>query len=127
MFVEKLTMTDIKTFLENRFGKIETLIPNLFVFDNPIYYVNNNDKIVFCTEYVKYTFTDFEFVSCAKHGTINPEINNKSWLKFMYNKFGDEYKKEFLKMREAKKESQMRKYENSYDNETKKLEEGFTK
>ena len=119
----KLTENDIKNYLAKTYGGIVTKIPDLHNFENPISYNNSNGTIVFETQYMFYIFKDFEMTSFSKAMQAKlSTTNQKSWLIFMNEKFGNEYKMAFHKMRENNKKNELKNFEEKYDKKTKELE-----
>ena len=125
MFIEKLSKEDVAKFLNKKFKQRVELLTDMYDFNNPCFYENVDGKITLKTKYNSFTLTDFEFE--YSFGTLLSENAkyDKDWLNFMYAKFGEEYKKAFLNMRENLKNEAIKKYEEKYDKDTEKFENEF--
>ena len=147
MFVEKLTKEDLIDFIKCKNFTSDEDEKVVFDFDNMTDLVVKSGKVSFSLPYKKYTKPyryilnhcsripdfktrevegfliieafDFGF-SIDETFSIRNDVLNKSWLRFMYSKFGEKYKKEFLKFREAKKAEVLKATASEFDNETKK-------
>lgn len=116
MFVEKLTKEDIVEYLKKyvwsyrkyAFLRSPKTVENFEVKNGQIT-CDLNDIGVY------YTFRDFTFSEVV---TEKPEIE-QSWLNFMYAKFGEEYKKAFLNYRANRKDVEIEKAKQRYDQQTK--------
>ena len=95
MFVERLSLSDIREFMDSDFANSSELVRNAYSFDGASSYETKGDKIVVKIAETKFILTDFDYKTS---GTVSLYDGNhhKAWIKFMYEKFGQEYKKAFL-------------------------------
>lgn len=130
MFIEKLTREDIAKFLANKYSGVETKIQDYYRFDHPVAFNRYNNSLVFETEYVCYLFTDFEYASLdknfiSKNGRRFVTRFDRDWMNYLYSRFKEEYKRAFLNYRELNKQSVLNMTAESYNEETKKIEDEF--
>lgn len=137
MFVEKLTKDELIQFItnnelkrnrENRndeFPEFEDArqreLSRNFDFANISNYSVKNGKVSFKININKFVFTDFDYISPFMI-RLKANIVDKDWIRFMSDKFGDEYKTAFLEYRKKQKEKYLKETAEKYDNQTKNYE-----
>lgn len=130
MFIEKLTKEEIAEILSNKYSGIETKISDLHRFDNPVAFNKVNGSVVFETKYIYYVLTDYEFAAVDKNriGTKNKGFVtrfDRDLISYMYNRFGEEYKRSFLEYRQETKQLSLKQAAQVYDQETKNIESKY--
>ena len=130
MYIEKLTKEDVAEFLANKYSGIETKISDLHRFDHPVAFNVFNGAIVFETEYVSYVLTDYEYAAVDKNrrGTRDRGFVtrfDRDLISYMYERFGEEYKKSFLEYRQTGKRATLQQAAQKYDEETENIEGEF--
>ena len=114
MFVEKLTKEDIVEYLKENVWSRNTGLYGKNPEKHIIYFDVENGEIHLKADIFRYVFSDFSFSEYSTFLQCRTMPNNK-YLKLMYSRFGEDYKKEFLKFRETEKARVL----NSFDDETK--------
>ena len=138
MFVEKLTIDELVQFITNNelisySENVDSMYPEYekmrqiaisrkYDFSNISNYSVKNGKASFNIDSNEFLFTDFDYISPFVIRLIDG-IVDKDWIKFMANKFGDEYKAAFLEYRQEQKEKKLKEYAENYDDYTKSYEE----
>lgn len=117
MFIEKLKKQEILDFLATndgkRFSKEVKEIAKLYTSEKGNIIVEIDAK--FCVDRnveFKCAISDFNYNHNHKAPLYYAE-HCEEWLKFMYQKFGEEYKSEFLKQRETEKKNMPKDYSSS--------------
>lgn len=123
MFVEKLSKEEIEDYLK------KYIWPNrkyaFLIGPKNVENFKVEDGQISCNiPTIDYIFRDFRLTEFSSYTAPEFEIR-PSWLKFMYSKFGVEYKKAFLEFRAYNKNAAMRKAEEKYDNQTNEFAKNF--
>lgn len=122
MFIQKLNKSDFVNFIKAIYSNTNYLIDFTQDIDNMISFKKTDKRVVIKTPNIIYNFTDFDFQKSGNYNLIDGN-HDKRWLKFMYGKFGDEYKQAFLVYRETEKQQVLERCSKKFDSYT----EEFTK
>lgn len=115
MFIEKISKEEIIAFSKDFLKKFQEENPHIYFELNQIFrYKKNKGVVTFALSGVAFTVSDFDFkndylTNCNRFGV------DKAWLKFMYDKFGEEYKKAFFKNREKQRQLVIKETANKFD------------
>lgn len=119
MFIERLTKQDIKEYLENS-GEIELFLPIIFDDDNIAKCIKNGEITFYAGNSVCFA-SDYQFTRLGLIQLVRCN-HNKKWLKFMHNKFGEEYKAAFVEQRKLEREQALAEYAKKFDQNTEEFE-----
>ena len=124
MFVEKLTKDDIVNYIANyEIVKYDESVKRQYDFNLISNYKVTAGKITFSIRNINFEITDFDFET---NYTIKLKgVHNKNWLNFMYEKFGDAYKKAFLAYRSQEKKKLLEETAKNFDDDTADYEGGL--
>ena len=121
MFVEQLKKEDFLQFtLRNDFVKEEFLRCGNSI-DIIRDFEVSDGRVTFSIGRVDFVFTDFDVYNNYMFRSYNG-AHDKAWLKFMYDKFGMEYKHEFYKFRTQEKRRFLKSVSDRIDIENAKYE-----
>ena len=128
MFVEKLKKEDFVQFIKEITNGKFFMISGLYDTTKLENYKVEDGKVTFNNTYIKFVFTDFNFTDSGRENRIVPQKEySKRWLKFMYERFGEQYKSAFLAHRKELRSDALKNFASSYDENTKKYADELTK
>ena len=128
MFIEKLQKEDFVSFIKEITNGKYFMIDGLFNVDSIKNFKYEDGVVSFKNRYLVFTFSDFSYRNSADVKRIIPQKEyNERWLRFMYLKFGDEYKKAFLFHRIQCKANAITDFASNYDKETKSYAERLSR
>ena len=127
MFVEHLTKEDLIDYLTNyELVNYNEFAKSRYDFNAIEDYKVKEGKITFRIRDIKLKFTDFDYNTNYTIKLYNG-VHNKSWINFMYKKFGSKYKAAFLTFREQEKSAILEATAKRFDEDTSKYENGLKK
>ena len=127
MFVEQLTKEDLIDYLVNyELAKYDEFAKSKYDFNSIENYKVKEGKITFKIRDIKLKFTDFDYNTNYIIKLYNG-VHNKSWINFMYKKFGAKYKTAFLAFREQEKSAILEAAAKRFDEDTYEYENSLEK
>ena len=120
MFVERLTIEDIKEYIINyELSQYDDFVKKDYDFNAVSNLKVSDGKITFRIRDIKFKFTDFDYKS-NRIISLYDGVHSKRWLNFMYKRFGEEYRQAFLSFREQEKIAVLNATEKRFDEDTEK-------
>ena len=125
MFIERLNKEEIINYCKDDLKKFQEEIPFLYFNPDEVNkYTLSDGKVTLDISGVSYNISDFDLTNYDKvrHDRSTANID---WIKFMYKKFGEEYKKAFLLNREEQKNKMIEETINKFDSFTVECEKSL--
>ena len=129
MFVEQLTRDEIidyitKDELTKYLTKYDDYVSKEYDFNEITDYEVSEGEITFRIRDKKFKLTDFDYTTNYTT-TLYNGFHCKSWLSFMYKRFGNPYKIAFLSFREQEKRDILEAAAKRFDEDTAEYEDGL--
>ena len=125
MFIERLNKEEIINYCKDDLRKFQEEIPFLYFNPDEVNkYTLADGKVTLDISGVSYSISDFDLTNYDKvrHDSSTADID---WIKYMYKKFGEEYKKAFFSYREEQKNKTVAETINKFDSFTSECEKSF--